>query len=516
MHLGQLLTGLALSIVERKKNGEVINHWEPFQVLYKKTKEMAKYVCDKKNKRLDALLRFVESIGKLFRVINIPNSTRVCGVWLLIKDSLCEMHALRLYGMELSAFDNLVLSREEWKQLAEFEAVMRTACVFCFGVQADRVEVACEIIFMLSRMKMAYEETTEYDVVDTSGSWNGDTAFDDLPRIKMTREPNQQNSLSTASIELINRFRRSYDEYFAIVNPDRLLAMMVHPMMATHGFEQLEIIRDDGGGTFNQAKQILIDNILEATKKMKFKSTSEDQGPADQGPAGAAAPSHENQRKSKAERLKELQNKKRVKSLISRMTQEDYVRKAVDEYLNEDHPPRELLKDQCRRMGAYVEPEDGAIDWDTMDEEKYSEYMPQIDWEKVEDFDILYILSQFDLLEWWKSVGAKKYPIIVLVALIILALPPSNAFLERIFSTCTWFDNCLRQSLKFKRYEMSVLLAVNTAFLANCTPSAEEGKSIVEKVIEIFEKEDELFDAAMDLGLDPDAENFEDESGDDD
>ena len=90
---------------------------------------------------------------------------------------------------------------------------------------------------------------------------------------------------------------------------------------------------DDGGGTCNQAKQILIDNILEATKKMKFKSTSEDQGPA-----GAAAPLHENQRKSKAERLKELQNKKRVKSLISRMTQEDYVRKAVDEYLNEDHP----------------------------------------------------------------------------------------------------------------------------------------------------------------------------------
>ena len=270
MHLGQLLTGLALSIVERKKNGEVINHWEPVQVLYKKTKEMAKYVCDKKNKRLDALLRFVESIGKLFRVINIPNLTRVCGVWLLIKDCLCEMHVLRLYGMELSAFDNLVLSREEWKQLAEFEAVMRTACVFCFGVQADRVEVACEIIFMLSRMKMAYEETTEYDVVDTSGSWNGDTAFDDLPRIKMTREPNQQNSLSTASIELINRFRRSYDEYFAIVNPDRLLAMMVHPMMATHGFEQLEIIRNNGGGTFNQAKQLLIDYILEVSKKMKF------------------------------------------------------------------------------------------------------------------------------------------------------------------------------------------------------------------------------------------------------
>ena len=30
-----------------------------------------------------------------------------------------------------------------------FEAVMIKACVFCFDVQENHVEVACEIIFML-------------------------------------------------------------------------------------------------------------------------------------------------------------------------------------------------------------------------------------------------------------------------------------------------------------------------------------------------------------------------------
>ena len=59
--------------------------------------------------------------------------------------------------------------------------------------------------------------------------------------------------------------------------------------------------------------------------------------------------------------------------------------------------------------------------------------------------------------------------------------------------------------------ELSVLLAVNEAFLASCKPSVEEGKSIVEKVIEIFEKDDEIIDAGRELGLDPDGENFEDE-----
>ena len=55
------------------------------------------------------------------------------------------------------------------------------------------------------------------------------------------------------------------------------------------------------------------------------------------------------------------------------------MRKGVDEFIKADHSPKELLKDQCNRMGNYVEPEGEAIDRYTMDEKRYSEYMPQID-----------------------------------------------------------------------------------------------------------------------------------------
>ena len=104
MHLGNLLTGLALSIVERKKGGKVINYWPPFQLLLKKSKNMAKYVCDKKNKRFEYIVRFLERMGRVIKVINIPCLTRVCGVWLLIQDCLSNMHALRLYAMEVDNF----------------------------------------------------------------------------------------------------------------------------------------------------------------------------------------------------------------------------------------------------------------------------------------------------------------------------------------------------------------------------------------------------------------------------
>ena len=84
-----------------------------------------------------------------------------------------------------------------------------------------------------------------------------------------------------------------------------------------------------------------------------------------------------------------------------------------------------------------------------------------IDWGRVKDGDILYISSQFDSLEWWKTQGSRKFPEVFRVALPILALPASNAFLERIFSACTWFDDPVRQSLGDQRFEKSILLAVN-------------------------------------------------------
>ena len=51
MHLGALAAGLALSLVERRRDKKVINRWEPFMGLYIKLKKVVKYMFDKKNKR---------------------------------------------------------------------------------------------------------------------------------------------------------------------------------------------------------------------------------------------------------------------------------------------------------------------------------------------------------------------------------------------------------------------------------------------------------------------------------
>ena len=65
----------------------------------------------------------------------------------------------------------------------------------------------------------------------------------------------------------------------------------------------------------------------------------------------------------------------------------------------------------------------------------------------------------------------------------IIALSPSNAFLERIFSACSWFDDPLRQRLKDDHFEKAVLIAVNESLISGVSTTKEKVKGIVETVV---------------------------------
>lgn len=156
----------------------------------------------------------------------------------------------------------------------------------------------------------------------------------------------------------------------------------------------------------------------------------------------------------------------------------DLVAKACKEYFSQKFIPVDELKAQFKRMGKAE---------------------TDVDWEKVEGYDTLYTSSMFDLCEWWKSEGRKRFPLIFLILPSVLSVPASNAFQERIFSCCTYFDNPLRQSLKDGRFEMAVLLAVNQNILRKGKVSEEEVEKIVDNVMKQFEGE---------TGLDPTAEDF--------
>ena len=125
-----------------------------------------------------------------------------------------------------------------------------------------------------------------------------------------------------------------------------------------------------------------------------------------------------------------------------------------------------------------------------------------IDFNKVKANKTLCISSKFDLREWWLH-SRSNHSIVYVAVPTLVSLPNSNAFQERTFSTCTYFDDPLRQRLKRERFEMAVLLAVNEALLKTEVPSEADAKQIVSKVLATFEKSPLVLDATEMLGLDP-------------
>ncbi len=85
----------------------------------------------------------------------------------MIQDALRSMHSLRYYAMKNEKFRKKFLSsRKQWRQIAQFEAIMYPAMRLCFDSQGNRPEIAGEMVLSVIQLKVEYLYTKEYDVVD--------------------------------------------------------------------------------------------------------------------------------------------------------------------------------------------------------------------------------------------------------------------------------------------------------------------------------------------------------------
>jgi hypothetical protein len=118
-----------------------------------------------------------------------------------------------------------------------------------------------------------------------------------------------------------------------------------------------------------------------------------------------------------------------------------------------------------------------------IDRKKIDTKTLNIDWDRVNDLDTLYISKHFDLAEWWASEGNEKHVLLSYAVPAILSLPASNGHQERTFSTCTHFNDNLRQRLSAEKFEQSILLAANKENTRIKIPTEEEAKAIIEEAI---------------------------------
>ncbi len=111
------------------------------------------------------------------------------------------------------------------------------------------------------------------------------------------------------------------------------------------------------------------------------------------------------------------------------------------------------------------------------------------------------IAEHFDVMTWWFEIGKHDFPLIHLVASMVLACPDSNGHQERTFSACTWMDDPLKRSTVGPTFEMKALLYRNKAFLEKHAFMAlqDQQKARAEHLAERADKKVIIFDMLVDM-----------------
>ncbi len=88
--------------------------------------------------------------------------------------------------------------------------------------------------------------------------------------------------MSEHAAELRKRYVRAYNEYFNDIPDARLLAMIINPLLATHGFDEIEFLLDDQDAAEalkERAKKLLKDRLMKyrpPTGEKEVESEDED------------------------------------------------------------------------------------------------------------------------------------------------------------------------------------------------------------------------------------------------
>eukprot|EP00957_Ditylum_brightwellii_P140571 10709525-Ditylum_brightwellii.AAC.1 len=196
MHLGGLALGLALSFTKHTTAGVQTNYWAPFCDLYKTMKAMLPFLFDRKHKScFKDYKNSLQSMHQEVLSISLPNSTRVAG-----------SHIFAAKG----------LNKPEWRQLAQFEAMIWLAMHLCLKSQGDCVELGGEMVLILISLLAEYEDkdADKYNVVDVDNltGWEATTSFRCLPMEMMTATPEKAHDsvdislMTTDTVELKSRY----------------------------------------------------------------------------------------------------------------------------------------------------------------------------------------------------------------------------------------------------------------------------------------------------------------------
>jgi hypothetical protein len=189
----------------------------------------------KKKYRFKAYHDYCITLGMNVRRLELPNETRVSGIFLMYESLLRSRKSLMLFcsnSNESNKYADLLLTENEWVQVAETYALLKVTNTLAMTSQKEGVNANTLSYYHVAMARNKIDIVTKLSVVDLNQTW--------LPDIDATKIPvisKELNELLPETNELINRFKKEFRHYFPQPDGDQVMMMVFNPLMVWSGFK---------------------------------------------------------------------------------------------------------------------------------------------------------------------------------------------------------------------------------------------------------------------------------------
>ena len=462
MHSGDLIMEHAMGICSRKKKKVITDKFEEAERLRKDIRKSASHLMNKKAKtRFKTYQQMMETHSRKHRRLYLPNKTRVGGTHRMYLCLLISRWNLRVYYYSNPSVPQI--SNEDFIRMSEMEAVIWPARRLSKLVQTDTFGAISYTYFYIFETWASYTLKKQYHVAqvddlsdfakEAQNKWDGGGRM--APRHLWNAPDNDKEGLSTVWLvkrkvvdmypvaqQLISRFINEFTRYCLKMTKQKMLAMACNPLSATIVMLELDLfvkaLRTSGGEIckpflkdFRQeAKDALREQIYDTCSELIPQDGAEETPIVvvddEDDPLGALRAEQHNKRTDSGD-----EDENKVDAEIKRFFNQNI-------NWNNQLKTKNVKKDVLDAIGDTTK--------------QYQKNIPMI-------------AEHFDVMTWWFEIGKNDFPLIHLVASMVLACPDSNGHQERTFSACTWMDDPLKRSTHGPTFEMKALLYRNKDFL---------------------------------------------------
>lgn len=406
------------------------------------------WLNDGRNKRrADEYKDFAKERRMTAKSIDNLSDTRISSLYDRMQDLIRSFYLLRDWLESTTAHRDgrSLFNRINWELITKFEALLREPISIAMYTQSSKSPSAGVATMYRMAIMFGIETVPEYRVIDIKKN-----RYDCSVKFEALLESDDHSSYLTLESQSLGAYMGdqsallkerlvTYLGYY-FDEPDRweLLGLLLNPITLTLC---QKAIKDYSMIQSARAEQFLREEFeIECNSTLRNNHNEENTEPLEQ-----------------PRRKARFNERSGMFSTVAASMRE--VRANMDEHHAED--------DELKRWLAL------KIDWgEVIKRHNLGININECTW--------LDIAKVFDPLILFKESLAKQFPIISRLALRILAIPSSNAFIERFFSGVTYIDTDHRQRVRAETLETNALLRVNYDFISEVLKSQPQFMTLLE------------------------------------